>query len=758
MQARVGWGLSVAVLVVAGVMAWQWRTRAHPKPPPPLQLTRVGPLRISNQTSQPITLYGEGFTPGLQLRVGAPLSKVLPLVVAGTNQAYARLPAIPLGETRTEARLSLSLLRSDGTPVPGEAALTLVNDSGFPDPTSMVASVDGRWTFAASHTTDEVVALEVGTARVIRLPALDGPSALAAWAAPDGTQWVIAAHRFSPSLRMWRTDAEAPSDPRDVPGVPYAEGLIAEGAHAWVAEHVRDTVVRLPLAGQGERLTVPVSPNPGPLAWDGAALWVGSLQTGVVERVDPEAGRVTARLQPGPGDEILGGRTEAFSQRIMGGTAPRAMVYSPSQQRLFVSSIGPNIGPNPERMEVSMNGGISVFSTAGAGGFVRHLGFGAGVPEGLALDEARGLLYVADIGLGKVRILDARALGGTTAQARGAQLAELPLPPPDDFPRARREADFGVQRRAGVEVHTGPRALALSADGKTLYVLARFTGRVLALDVKTRGKAEPVGDLILFNALTQPKRRMGQVLFYADVGRTAMSCDACHPEGHSGGVLFEKTRPLRIYRSTSLRGAHDTPPFFIPESTRSLKETALDVGSRNRFGNPALTPPEIDALALHSGTFTFLPNPFRGPDGAPPQTLVTFDGREGSPARGSALFFGKAACAQCHPPPLFTTDQEPATRGRFLDVGTPALLPLQPDWQDPTNQGFPPPPLAGGWDVFPLLTSGAGGLEVKDGALVQSEGPPLRALLERDTSGKHGAAAALTPEEREDLIAWLLTL
>ena len=51
------------------------------------------------------------------------------------------------------------------------------------------------------------------------------------------------------------------------------------------------------------------------------------------------------------------------------------------------------------------------------------------------------------------------------------------LPPPG-FPLARDAADYGVNGRAGVELHSGPRALALSADGTQLYVLDRFTGTV----------------------------------------------------------------------------------------------------------------------------------------------------------------------------------------------------------------------------------------------------------------------------------------
>ena len=48
---------------------------------------------------------------------------------------------------------------------------------------------------------------------------------------------------------------------------------------------------------------------------------------------------------------ILGGRTERFSAQIMGGTAIRALTYSEKLKVVFGAGIGPNIGPNAERME-----------------------------------------------------------------------------------------------------------------------------------------------------------------------------------------------------------------------------------------------------------------------------------------------------------------------------------------------------------------------------------------------------------------------
>src|SRR5262249_42508103 len=155
----------------------------------------------------------------------------------------------------------------------------------------------------------------------------------------------------------------------------------------------------------------------------------------------------------------------------------------------------------------------------------------------------------------------------------------IPILPPEDFPLVRPRADFGVKGRAGAEMHSGPSALMLSADGHSLYVLNRFTGTLATVDVSGVSisplkEAPKVTQRKLLSTLDQKERRQGEVLYYSDLGRTSMSCDACHMDGHTEGIFFAKTHPMRIYRSPTILGSRDTPPYFTPASTFSLAQTA----------------------------------------------------------------------------------------------------------------------------------------------------------------------------------------
>jgi hypothetical protein len=742
-------------LLIMVVFGWFGCTREDTKPVAAVpdagaraKLISVGPRLLSNQTSQPLSVVAEKLEVGQKLELGAPVSRAIDLVIIDERHAYGRLPpglgAGSFPEVVVEARL---------TGHDGVAELRLINDINFPDVSAFVLSGDGRRAFAASVTTDQILVLELASGTVTPFAVSDGPTALGVWKEGQ-TEWLVVAHQYSNELLLVQT-ADT-SVRRTVTVGTNAAGLVIAQDRAFVAEQARDTVAAFDLKAGKEVWRTSVAPNPRELAIAGKRLAVGSLETGAIEWLSLETGEVEELVEPGPKTPIVGGGTAAFAQYVMNGKAPRGLAWSSRSSTLFVSSIGPNIGPNPEKMEVSMNAGVGVVD--GKKGWRRHLGFGAGVTEGLALDDARGLLYVGDVGLGLVRVLEVKKLAGSDGDAARAQLQELALRPPAGFPSIRPAEDFNVKGRAGPSLHAGPRFVALTPDAKTLVVLERFTCTVALIDVSKPGKAEWKQQHTLCDALTQPSRRLGQVLYHADLGRTAMSCDACHVDGHNEGVLFEKTMPLRIYRSTTVRGSRETPPYFTPASTRSMGETMKVVGGRNRFHNPAPSPTEIEALTLYGSLIPTLPNPFVGADGAPLEALTLPDGKVGHPRKGLLLFEGRAACSSCHPAPQFTTDQDPATRGRFIDVGTPHFMPLREKMQNTRFEGFGTPALVGSWDVFPLFTTGLAGLEVKeDGAVKVKTRFPLRPAIE-DFAPKHGRADLLTAEEKDDLLAYVLSL
>jgi hypothetical protein len=264
----------------------------------------------------------------------------------------------------------------------------------------------------------------------------------------------------------------------------------------------------------------------------------------------------------------------------------------------------------------------------------------------------------------------------------------------------------------------------------------------------------------------QKNRRLGEIVYYTDLGRTGMTCDTCHPDGHEGGVLYSKTFPIRIYRSPTCRAITESPPFFTPSMLPSIHTTCVHVLARNRYQNPPPSEEECSGLVEFTENIPTLPNPFVGEKGALPKELRLPDDHVGDAIAGLHLFEGKAGCAGaiCHPPPHFTADQNARTRGKLEHVGTPTQLALRPEFQDMQDLGQPPQALIGGWDQFPLLGSGAAGLSIApDGTLIPSAPFALRRVLEMAAESEkkgvpHGHTADLSPKEVDDLLAYLMTL
>lgn len=722
-----------------------------------IELQAVGPRFVSNQTRQPLQLYGRGLADGMKLHLGAPVDRDLPVRTIDAGHGYAVLPGdVDLAPESESITVDLELRAAGGDALPGRARLRLVNDRAFVDLETLVAKADGTRLFATSHTTDELYAIDPGGGAVERFATGDGPRALATWMDAAGKEWLAIVHENAPELRLVPA-AEPGATPRIVPAPRGAWSLAIDGGVAYVGENVGDTVVAIDLATGRTTWRREVGPNPQAITVAGDRLVVGDFLTGDVEVLARADGAVVSTITPGPGTSIVGGGTADFDEFIMGGTGARALAYSPRTARVLLASIGPNIGPNPQHMEVSMNGGVAVLDAA-TGRYERHLGFGNGVPAALAIDDAAGLVYVADIGVGLVRVVDLKKLERSDEAAAGALLQGVPIPPPEGFPTARPPEDYGVSRRAGVELHSGPRALVLSADRRTLWVLDRFTGTLATLDVTRarQGQARFLRQAPIVDTLGQRERRLGQILYHADMGRTAMSCDACHPNGHSGGMLFEKTHPLRIYRSTSILGSAESPPYFTPASNETLEDTNRMVGGRNRYQNPAPTDEEVALLTLFTECIPTPPNPYVDADGVPKTSVTMPDGRTGDARRGVAVF-ERARCQECHPAPHFTTDQDEATRARYVAVGTPLLMPIRPTMQERGEGRFAPPSLLGAWDVFPMFSTGTAGLApTPQGTLRRNTRFPLRAAL--TLAKRHGQVTNLTREDTDDLLAYLLSL
>ena len=145
------------------------------------------------------------------------------------------------------------------------------------------------------------------------------------------------------------------------------------------------------------------------LATPGGKLWVANFSSEDISVLSPSGEKT--RLAPDPKTPILGGHTEKLSPFVMGGKRTHALAYSKTLGTVFAANLGPNIGPNPERMEVTMNGGITVIDNQAKTPQIKwHVSLKQGYATSLALDDKNAVLYATDRATGRLVAFDAKRL------------------------------------------------------------------------------------------------------------------------------------------------------------------------------------------------------------------------------------------------------------------------------------------------------------------------------------------------------------
>ncbi len=266
----------------------------------------------------------------------------------------------------------------------------------------------------------------------------------------------------------------------------------------------------------------------------------------------------------------------------------------------------------------------------------------------------------------------------------------------------------------------GPRGIALTADGKTLFVANYFSGAVSAIAADS-GRGQ--GEISLGAQPPLDEVRRGELLFHDATAcfQRWHSCASCHPnDGRIDGLRWD-------FADDGLGNGMNTPPILVPHETEPL----------HRQGALATT----RTVAEHGLTFTHMIVPTEQqvndltaylrslrPESSPHRLAQG----ELTPAakRGRALFEGRAECATCHNGPHFT-DQ------KFYTVG----------WSGPNTPDAK-------FKTTPLLELHRTAPYMHDGSALSLED----VLTTSNSHDQHGKTSGLSAKEIQDLAAYLRSL
>jgi YVTN family beta-propeller protein len=285
-------------------------------------------------------------------------------------------------------------------------------------------------------------------------------------------------------------------------------------------------------------------------------------------------------------------------------------------------------------------------------------------------------------------------------------------------------------------IHTGanPKGLALSPDGKILYVAEQLEDRIAVINTQS---LETVSTIDLGGPRKVSVARRGRRLF-ANAGHTfqnQFSCYTCHPDYHEDGLVYNmasKDMGRNLTNTQSLRDISETAPFkWNGKNATVFKQDGI------RFST-VLTRTEkfsykdLDAITSFIMTgIPYPPNLQNNPTGT--LTEVQMLGKEiferSKDKKGNIIPVSNR-CITCHPAPYFTNL-------KLADVGTLALTDDSMKFDTPhLNNIYASPPY------------------LHDGRAATLE----EIWTKYNPNDKHGVANDLTKIELNELIEYLKTL
>jgi len=359
---------------------------------------------------------------------------------------------------------------------------------------------------------------------------------------------------------------------------------------------------------------------------------------------------------------------------------------------------------------------------------------GAADPFGIVCSADGKRLFVSLGGVHQIEVINAEKLHQLLAGQVPQDVAQIPGGAPGEpniwvrvsQSEEAREAladDLTALYIAGIQQRvpsggSGPRGVALSPDGKKLYIAHYYTGAITVMDTESN---KPINHIAVGAQPPADPVRKGEEIFN-DATRAFQhwhSCASCHTDGRVDGLRWD-------FLNDGIGNAKDTlsllnmdkMPLMNRRATGNNPRACVKGGLTNtHMGSP--TEEDVDNLFAYLKSLKPEPSPH----------LV--NGKL-SPAaqRGKKIFEGKGECARCHIPPLFSD-------AKMHNVGV--LSENEPDGRYVT------PMLIEAYQTAPYLHDGRA-LTLKD------------VVTTFNQEDKHGKTNGLSPQEIDDLVAYLQSL
>ncbi len=611
----------------------------------------------------------------------------------------------------------------------------------YRSPLCIAFSPDGKHAYVSNYTANSVSVLDAQKrAEIKNISVGKSPAGLAV--SPDG-RYLYVANRGANKITVVETGKGLAEGHIACGFEPLGVCLSSDGRRLYVANHISNDVSVIDTAQRKEIARIPVIRMPTFLALtpDGKRLIVNNMLS-PDPATNPQSTAYVSIIDTTTLKEVAlkkGQETMHILQQV---------VVSPDGAYAYATHLRPNFNVTPSQLSQGwvQTNALTIIPLATEDPpltvLLDNVNSGAGNPFGLAISKDGATLFVTHIGIQQISVINLRKLHDL-----------IKFSPPEVLSATAFNLGFlwggkgDIIRRVDCG-GLGSKGIAVSPADGSIYVANYFSDDVSVLDPRTfQGAAIiPLGPR---QPMTQERR--GEFLFSSALHcfQNWLSCLSCHPDVRADGVNWDLmndglTNPKN---AKSLVGSWQTPP-VMALGVRKDMETAVEKGFLFiQFHN--VSKEDKDAVSAFLRAIPFIPSPLhRKPDGSLDEQ-----------AKRGEKVFNKAGCAECHPPPLYTdklmhnvgTRSERDVRVIIEDLEkTPgeALAPVVEvpgDAKVEATDAFDTPTLLEMYRTGPFLHDG--------------RAATMKEVLTTFNKGdKHGVTSNLSPQEIDDLVAFLMAL
>lgn len=530
----------------------------------------------------------------------------------------------------------------------------LVNKD-YLSPINLAISPGDKFLYVVVQDAGELLAVDVEKNEVIRHIKVGNHPHSIALSADGKTAFV--SNQWSDYVSVVDLGLMAETDSLVTGNGPSGLSLTSDGKYLYVVNGFGADVSVIDLSSKEEVRRLPVGNDPAGIAQspDGGKFYITSRRAIIVPFGEPMASELA---------EINGKsrRLEAM-KRVESAYMMENITFTPSGDLALMTLIRPkNLLPTVQ-VEGGwiMNHGFGIVEQDSSGRIIQLLidepnSYYAD-PFDIVISPDGKKAFISSAGVNRISVID---IDSVRALIHGHSTEELDLI----------ANNLGISKRyvtKRIPTGSSPKGLALSADGKRLFVAEQLNDKIGVINTETLEYTDAID-------LGGPKKitvsRKGRRLF-ANAGGTFQnqySCYTCHPDNHEDGLIYNmagKDMGRNTTNTMSLRDINGTDPFKWNGKNQTVYKQDGMRFSTVLTRTEAFSYPDLDALASY--ILTGIENP--------PNLMYNPEGElTASQLKGKAIFercvdnYGKeipenGRCVTCHPAPYFSHFQ-------YADVGT----------------------------------------------------------------------------------------